>query len=102
MQEDQASSPAVSGGVCNLINLTADFRPHSWIIDLLLESQKNNTPPTEKDDKNLGNGDSSSDKDIVQLELRTKYYNALVKLKHFSYVEDDTNKQRYYIYGIIL
>lgn len=90
-QEDQATSP-VSGGVCNLINLTSDSRPHSWIIDLLLESQKDKT---ERALKSVENGDSSSDKDIVELELRTKYYNALVKLKHFSYVEDDSNKQRY-------
>ena len=91
MQEDQVTSTVSGGGVCNLINLTADSRSHSWIIDLLLETQKDNTESAEK---SVENGDSSSDKDIVELELRTKYYNALVKLKHFSYVEDDSNKQR--------
>jgi len=59
---------------CSLVNLTASS-PANWILDLILDQED-----TQVHDENYN------------LNLKTKYYNATVKLKHFTYA-DLSNKQ---------
>jgi len=62
---------------CSLVNLTASS-PANWILDLILNQS-----------------DTQVHGENYNLNLKTKYYNASVKLKHFSYT-DLSNKQCQY------
>ena len=56
-------------GECSLVNLTASSSI-TWIIDLVLQQQQ---------------GTATQQQDTYELNLKTKYYTAAVKLKHLAY-----------------